>query len=66
MPDLRLLKRCFDVSGLLGFDTVSSSVEYETRGLTDSLVNQLLHNYFIICNMFRPQLFGQHQGESFS
>jgi hypothetical protein len=33
---------------------------------TDSLVNQLLHYYFIICNMFRPQLFGKHQGERFS
>jgi hypothetical protein len=31
----------------------------------DLLVYQLLHNYFIISNMFRPQLYGHHQGERF-
>jgi hypothetical protein len=30
------------------------------------LVNQLLQNYFIASNMFRPQLFGYQQGGPFS
>jgi hypothetical protein len=33
MPDLRFLKRCFDVSGPLGFDVVSSNEECQIRGL---------------------------------